>query len=58
MKLIIDIPGSVYNAIKEWNKQGVATLGETIIANGKAYEERPQGKLISRTWLKEHKFTT
>lgn len=24
----------------------------------KALEERPQGDLISRTWLKEHKFTT
>ena len=34
MKLMIDIPEDAYEAYKEWDKSGVATVEQTIIANG------------------------
>ena len=55
MKLIIDIPEMAYEAFKEWHKNKVSTVEQSIIANGIPYEERPQGDLISREALK-HKF--
>jgi len=39
MKIVIDIPEVYYNACKEWNEQGIAQVAETIIANGKPYNE-------------------
>ena len=34
MKIVIDIPESAYEAYKAWDKSGVATVEQTIIANG------------------------
>lgn len=56
MKLIIDIPERAYEAFKEWHKNKVANVEESLIANGIPYEERPQGDLISREALKEALF--
>ena len=42
MKLIIDIPEMAYDVYKEWHKNKVATVEQSLIANGKPYEERPQ----------------
>ena len=53
MKLIIDIPEMAYDAYKEWHKNKVATVEQSIIANGIPYEEKPQGDTISREALKE-----
>ena len=39
MKLIIDITDGAYEAYKKWAKDGVATVEQTIIANGKPYKE-------------------
>lgn len=49
MKLIIDIPEMAYEAFKEWHKQKVATVEQSIIANATPYE--PKGDLISRSAL-------
>jgi len=49
MKLIIDIPEIAYEAYKEWNKNMVATVEQSLIANGTPYEERPQGEWIEHT---------
>lgn len=46
MKLIIDIPEMAYEAFKEWHKNKVATVEQSLIANGQPYEERPQGEWI------------
>lgn len=46
MKLIIEIPESVYEAYKVWHKNKVATVEQSLIANSKPYEERPQGEWI------------
>ena len=46
MKLIIDIPEMAYEAFKEWHKNKVATVEQSLIANGIPYEERPQGKWL------------
>lgn len=48
MKLIIDIPDVAYEAYKEWHKNKVATVEQSLIANGIPYEERPQGEWIHR----------
>ena len=53
MKLIIDIPEMAYGAYKEWHKNKVATVEQSLIANGIPYEERPQSDLISRDTLKK-----
>lgn len=42
MRLIIEIPDTVYEAYKEWHKNNVATVEQSIIANGIPYEDRPQ----------------
>ena len=34
MKIVIDIPESAYEAYKAWDKNGIASVGETIIAHG------------------------
>lgn len=34
MKIVIDIPEDAYEAYKEWDKSGVATVEQTIIASG------------------------
>ena len=34
MKIVIDIPESAYEAYKAWDKSGVATVEQTIIAHG------------------------
>lgn len=44
MKLIIDIPETAYDAYKEWHKNKVATVEQSLIANGIPYEEKPQGE--------------
>lgn len=44
MKLIIDIPDSAYEAYKEWDKSGDATVSQTIIAHSTPYEEQPTGE--------------
>ena len=46
MKLIIDIPEMAYDAYKEWHKNKVATIEQSLIANGIPYEERPQDEAI------------
>ena len=51
MKLIIDIPEMAYEAFKEWHKNKVATVEQSIIANGTPYEPRPHGECRDR--LKE-----
>ena len=43
MKIVIDIPETVYEAFKEWHKNKVATVEQSLIANGIPYEERPTG---------------
>lgn len=51
MKIVINITESYYNACKRLQKQGIAQVAEAIIANGKPYEERPQGEWIfNTTW--------
>ena len=47
MKLI-DV---AYKAYKEWHKNKVATVEQSLIANGIPYEEKPQGDLISRIYV-------
>jgi hypothetical protein len=42
MKLIIDIPEKAYELLK--SKSELDNIAESIIANGKPYEERPQGE--------------
>lgn len=46
MKVVIDIPEMAYEAYKEWHKNKVATVEQSIIANGTPYEERPHGEWI------------
>lgn len=41
MKLIIDIPEMAYDVYKEWHKNKVATVEQSLIANGIPYEEKP-----------------
>lgn len=53
MKLIIDIPEMAYEAFKEWHKNKVASVEQSLIANGIPYEEKPQGDIISREALKK-----
>lgn len=48
MKIVIDIPEKAYEAYKEWHKNKVATVEQSIIANGTPYEEIPQG-----TWIED-----
>ncbi len=38
MKIVIDIPEMAYEAYKEWDKSGVASVEQTIIANGTPIE--------------------
>ena len=52
MKLIIDIPKEDYKTLSKMSeKEKVNELSyfEKIIANGKPYEERPQGEWIDRS---------
>lgn len=44
MKLLIDIPKKAYETYKEWHKNNVATVEQSIIANGIPYEESSQGE--------------
>lgn len=44
MKIVIDIPKTVYEAYKEWHKNKVATVEQSIIANGTPYEEKGKCK--------------
>ena len=46
MKLIIEIPEMAYDAYKEWHKNKIATVEQSLIANGIPYEERPQSEAI------------
>ena len=43
MKVVIDIPEVAYEAYKEWNKNKVATVEQSIIADGTPL---PEGKWI------------
>lgn len=52
MKLIIDIPEMAYEAFKEWHKNKVATVEQSLIAQGIPYEEKPQGE-----WEESHIFS-
>lgn len=45
-KIVIDIPETAYEAFKEWHKNKVASVEQSIIANGTPYEDRPQGEWI------------
>jgi ribosomal protein S27E len=49
MKIVIDIPEIAYEAYKEWHKNKVASVEQSLIANGTPYEERPQGKWIDHS---------
>jgi hypothetical protein len=49
MKVVIDVPETVYEAFKEWHKNKVATVEQSIIANGTPYEESSTGH-----WINEH----
>lgn len=51
MKLIIDIPDTAYEAYKEWHKQGVSNVEQSLIAFAMPYEERPHGKWLE--WVDE-----
>ena len=42
MKLIIDIPDTAYEAYKEWHKQGVSNVEQSLIALAMPYEEKPK----------------
>ena len=53
MKLIIELSENDYKALKEDGVQNHLTLVDTIIARSVPYEERPQGDLISRSYLKQ-----
>lgn len=44
MKLVIDIPDKAYELLK--NKQVLDNIAESIIANGKPYEETQQGEWV------------
>ena len=44
MKIVIDIPETAYEAFKEWHKNKVATVEQSLIAQGIPYEEKPEGK--------------
>ena len=44
MRLIIDIPDTVYEAYKEWHRQGVSNVEQSLIALAMPYEERPKGE--------------
>ena len=50
MKLIIDIPDMAYEAYKEWHKQRVSSVEQSLIALAMPYEERPHGKWIKHTF--------
>ena len=50
MKIVIDIPETVYEVYKEWHKNKVATVEQSIIANGAPYEEKPQGEWKALTY--------
>lgn len=54
MKLIIDIPEGIYEALKhkEFKAKLVADNLKNAVANGKPYEERPQGE-----WEESHIFS-
>lgn len=56
MKMLIDIPESYYNLNDIQN--GSIACGQVLkaVKNGKPYEEKAQGDLISREALKKHKF--
>lgn len=47
MKLIIDIPYEMYDVIKKDTESEMYIIH--VIKNGIPYEERPQGKWITRT---------
>ena len=46
MKIVIEIPETAYDAFKEWHKNKVATVEQSLIAQGIPYEERPHGEWI------------
>lgn len=52
MKVIIDIPDNAYELLK--NKAELDNIAESIIANGKPYEERPQGEWIDTGHKEEY----
>lgn len=57
MKIVIDIPESAYEAYKEWDKSGIATVEQTIIAHGTPFEiteEQAIDKLQETGWLIKH----
>lgn len=39
MKIVIDIPEMAYEAYKEWHKNKVATVEQSLIATGKPYQD-------------------
>ncbi len=41
MKIVIEITENYYKACKEWHKNKMATVEQSLIATGKPYEERP-----------------
>ena len=60
MKIVIDIPDAIMEYVRNNGCLSVIYDDEVAkaIINGTPYEDRPQGDLISRAWLKKHKFTT
>ena len=47
MKIVIDIPEKAYEAFQEWHKNKVATVEQSIIANGTPLP-KGHGDLIDR----------
>jgi len=47
MKIVIDIPEMAYETFKEWDKSGVASVEQTIIANGTPLH-KGHGELIDK----------
>lgn len=48
MKIVIDIPESVYEAYKYWNSEGIATIDQSLIADGTVLP-KVYGDLIDRS---------
>jgi len=54
MKIVIDIPEMAYEAYKEWHKNKVATVEQSLIAQGAPYEARPTGEWIVGEYMDCH----
>lgn len=48
MKIVIETTENHYKACKDWHKNKMATVEQSLIAYGVPYEERPQGEWIRK----------